>query len=301
MSYHMPVLLQESVDLLAVKPGGIYVDVTHGGGGHSAEILSRLDKNGQLIAFDRDKDAAKEVANDDRLRFFASDFKFIETVLSNAGIGPVDGIIADLGISSHQIDTPERGFSFRFDAPLDMRMDVSEPLTAASILNDLDEKELTVIFSRYGEVPNSRKLARVVVEGRQKAPIVTTRQFEILIESCITAQRRSKYLAQVYQALRIVVNREMEALEALLLASLKILSPGGRIVVIAYHSLEDRMVKNFFRSGNLAGKEEKDFYGRPLTPWTKITRSAIQASEEEIEQNPRARSARLRAVEKTNI
>ncbi|MDX2250217.1 MAG: 16S rRNA (cytosine(1402)-N(4))-methyltransferase RsmH [Bacteroidia bacterium] len=301
MSYHTPVLLKESVDLLAIKPGGVYVDVTHGGGGHTGEILKRLGENGQLIAFDKDKDAAGEVAKDQRLRFFAADFKFIETVLSNAGIGSVDGILADLGISSHQIDTPERGFSYRFEAPLDMRMDTTQPLTAADILNETDEPELVSIFSRYGEVPNSRKLARTIVGGRKRAPLSTTRQFETLIESCIPAQRKSKYLAQVYQSLRIVVNHEMEALENLLLASLKILRPGGRIVVIAYHSLEDRMVKNFFRAGNLSGKEEKDFYGRSLTPWKKITRSAIQASEAEITANPRARSARLRAVEKEMV
>ncbi|MEZ4827641.1 MAG: 16S rRNA (cytosine(1402)-N(4))-methyltransferase RsmH [Bacteroidia bacterium] len=298
MSYHVPVLLQESIDLLSIKPGGTYVDVTHGGGGHSAEILKRLDKNGQLIAFDRDKDAAKEVVTDQRLKFFASDFKFIEEVLSNAGIGPVDGILADLGISSHQIDTAERGFSFRFDAPLDMRMDISQQTTAASLLNESEEGALAEIFFRYGEVPNSRKLARIICDARKKAPLVTTQQFEIAIESCIPAPRRSKYLAQVYQALRIVVNGEMEALESLLLASVGLLKPGGRMVVIAYHSLEDRMVKNFFRSGNLNGVEEKDFYGRLISPWNKITRSAIQASEAEINQNSRARSARLRAVEK---
>lgn len=301
MSYHIPVLLKESVDLLAIDPEGTYVDVTYGGGGHSAEILSKLGERGRLIAFDRDGDAGQQVKKDERLHFFASDFKFIETVMSQAGIGPVDGILADLGVSSHQFDTPERGFSFRFEGPLDMRMDHRESLTAEVILNDYEEKELAEIFHVYGEVPNARKLARVIAEGRKAARITTTFQLETIIESCIPKHQRSKYQAQVYQALRIVVNQELEALESLLMASLKLLKPGGRLVIISYHSLEDRMVKNFFRAGNLVGKEEKDFFGRSLSPWNKITRKAIQASAEEIEVNSRARSARLRAVEKKEI
>lgn len=298
MSYHKAVLLKESVDLMQIQNGGVYVDATFGGGGHSREILSRLEK-GRLIAFDKDPDARQNLPANDKLTFVGKDFKFIENVLAELSKEGVDGILADLGISSHQIDTPDRGFSFRFDAELDMRMNPTAGKTAADLLNELEEKDLADLFYIYGEVPNARKLARIINERRASEEIKRSTQFESMIQSCIPKDRRAKYLAQVYQALRIVVNDELAALQNLLLASLKILKPGGRIVIIAYHSLEDRMVKRFFRSGNLSGKLEKDFYGNPLTPFKLITRRAIQPNENEIKENSRARSARLRAAELT--
>jgi len=255
-------------------------------------------QGGRLIAFDKDPDARHNVPPDERFTLISEDFKFIESELEKAGVEKVDGILADLGISSHQIDTPQRGFSFRFDAPLDMRMNPGQGPTAAELLNEWDEQELARVFAQYGEVPNSRKLARTIVQARAGQRLSGSAQLESVIQDCIPKNRRSKYLAQVYQALRIVVNAELEALEQLLLASLRLLRPGGRMVVIAYHSLEDRMVKRFFRAGNLSGKVEKDFYGHDLTPWRLITRRAIQASQEEIARNPRARSARLRAAER---
>jgi len=296
--YHVPVMLNETLELLSIDPNGIYVDVTYGGGGHSREILARLGAEGKLIAFDQDADAKRNLVEDERLEFVASNFAFIESALEAQQIVGVDGIIADLGISSHQIDTAERGFSYRFDAPLDMRMNTSEGITAAEILNTYEETELYRIFKVYGELPNAKKVQHLVVERRASEEIRTTGQLETILQSAIPHKRRAKFLAQVYQALRIEVNQEMEALEKLLLASLNILKPGGRFVVMSYHSLEDRMVKNFFRSGNLVGKVEKDFYGNDLSPWKRITRKAIQASQLEIDENNRARSARLRAVER---
>ena len=297
--YHAPVLLGESLDLLAVDPNGIYVDVTYGGGGHSGKLLERLE-SGKLIAFDQDPDARQNLIADDRLVFVARNFAFIEIALEELGIGEVDGILADLGVSSHQFDTAERGFSYRFDAPLDMRMNQAEGLTAAEVLNTYEESELIRVLKQYGEVQNARKVVKLISQYRKNAEVQTTGQLEGILRSCIPPKRRAKYLAQVYQALRIEVNKELEALEKLLLASLNVLKPGGRIAVIAYHSLEDRMVKRFFRAGNLAGKLEKDFYGNPLTPWKLITRRAVVADEAEIERNPRARSARLRVAEKVN-
>ncbi|MEO0897661.1 MAG: 16S rRNA (cytosine(1402)-N(4))-methyltransferase RsmH [Bacteroidota bacterium] len=296
-SYHIPVLLKDTVDGLNIKPGGVYVDVTFGGGGHSREILRRLE-GGTLIVFDRDEDAKANVPDDDRVIFIGKDFKFIDTSLMWRKITAVDGILADLGISSHQIDTPERGFSYRFDAPLDMRMDRTQGRTAAEVLNEEEEDTLVMIFSRYGEITNSRKLARAIAVRRAVSPIGYTQDFEGVIQSCIPPKRRAKYLSQVYQALRIEVNNELKSLETLLTASLKLLNKEGRLSIISYHSLEDRMVKRFFRAGNFSGKEEKDFYGNSLSPWKVITRKAIQASPEEIELNSRARSARLRVAEK---
>ena len=271
-----------------------------GGGGHSRAILSKLG-NGRLIAFDQDPDARENLTTDERITFVAENFKFIDIALTAREIGPVDGILADLGISSHQIDTPERGFSYRFDAPLDMRMNPKDKLTAADILNTYELDDLVRVFKWYGEVANARKLAGLIEKERQIQAIRFTTQFERLIRTCIPVKRKSKYLSQVYQALRIEVNGELDALESLLRASVKLLKPGGRLAIIAYHSLEDRMVKRFFfGQENFSGKVEKDMFGNPLTPWKLITRKAIQASEEEIEQNPRARSARLRVVEKQN-
>ncbi|MCB0835333.1 MAG: 16S rRNA (cytosine(1402)-N(4))-methyltransferase RsmH [Bacteroidetes bacterium] len=300
-NYHTPVLLKESIDFLAIKPDGVYVDVTFGGGGHSREILKRLGPKGKLIGFDRDEDAGKNLIDDERLIFVAEDFQFIEHALQERGLAPVDGILADLGVSSYQLDTPERGFSYRFDGPLDMRMNRREGPTAADLLNEESEEELVRIFRTYGEIPNNRKLVRTILTAREITPILQTKQFEQNIQSCLPRNRQAKYLAQVYQALRIEVNGEMDSLASLLESSLNLLKPGGHFVVIAYHSLEDRMVKHFFRSGNLAGKEVKDHFGRLLTPWEKITRRPVQATEEEVNRNPRARSARLRAAKRIEI
>lgn len=297
-SYHLPVLLNESVDLLAIKPGGTYVDVTFGGGGHTKEILRRLE-GGRLIAFDRDPAAENNLMNDSRIEFVPRDFRFFDDVWQERQIGPVDGILADLGVSSHQFDTPERGFSFRFPAELDMRMNTREGITAKDILADWDEDELARLFRQYGEITNSKKVARLIVDRRKQAPVATTDELSLIVESCVPAKRKSKYLAQLFQALRIEVNGEMDSLESLLHASLKWLKVDGRLVVISYHSLEDRMVKRFMKTGNLAGIEVKDdVYGHSLTPWKQVTRRAIQASDIETQQNSRARSARLRAVQK---
>lgn len=297
-SYHLPVLLHESVDLLAIKPGGTYVDVTFGGGGHTSEILRRLE-GGRLIAFDRDPAAENNLMNDPRIEFVPRDFRFFDDVWQERQFGPVDGILADLGVSSHQFDTPERGFSFRFEAELDMRMNTREGITAKDILADWGEEELSRLFRQYGEITNSKKVARLIVDRRKHAPIVTTDELSLIVESCVPAKRKSKYLAQLFQALRIEVNGEMASLEALLHASLKWLRVDGRLVVISYHSLEDRMVKRFMKTGNLAGIEVKDnVYGHSLSPWEQVTRRALQASETETTQNPRSRSARLRAVQK---
>lgn len=297
--YHIPVLLKESVDGLAIQPDGIYVDVTFGGGGHSKEILNRLGASGKLYAFDRDADARANDTGDSRLCIIPSDFKFIERELTARNVPQVNGILADLGVSSHQFDTPQRGFSFRFDAPLDMRMDTAAPLTAAEILQTYTAADLQTMFSRYGEVPNAKTLANVIVNQRLIEPITSTFQFEKIIEKpCIPHKERNKYLAQVYQALRIEVNGELDALQALLLASLRLLQPNGRISVISYHSLEDRWVKHFLKAGNFEGEVEKDFFGNVQTPWKSITRKAIQPDLTEINLNPRARSAKLRIAEK---
>lgn len=297
-SYHLPVLLNESVDLLAIKPGGTYVDVTFGGGGHTREILRRLE-GGRLIAFDRDPAAESNLMDDPRIEFVPRDFRFFDEVWQERQYGPVDGILADLGVSSHQFDTPERGFSFRFPAELDMRMNTREGITAKDILAEWDEQELARLFRQYGEVTNSKKVARLIVDRRKQAPIQTTDEFSLVVDSCVPPKRKSKYLAQLFQALRIEVNGEMESLESLLHASLAWLKQEGRLVVISYHSLEDRMVKRFMKTGNLAGIDVKDeVYGHSLSPWTQVTRRAIQAPQEEISQNSRARSARLRAVQK---
>ncbi|MEO1417050.1 MAG: 16S rRNA (cytosine(1402)-N(4))-methyltransferase RsmH [Bacteroidota bacterium] len=296
-SYHIPVLLHETVDGLAVHEGGTYVDVTFGGGGHTREILSRLNE-GRVVAFDRDVDAKANLLDDTKLIFIGQDFQFIESALLLKRITQVDGILADLGISSHQIDTPERGFSYRFDAELDMRMDVRQERTAADILNEAEEEELLRIFWNYGELKNARKVVRNIISRRIGAKISTTSQLENILQDCIPPRHRIKFLSQVYQALRIEVNQELKALETLLEVSLKLLRPGGRLSIISYHSLEDRMVKRFMRSGNFQGKEEKDLYGNSLSPWKLIARKAIQPNEEEIARNPRARSARLRIAEK---
>jgi len=296
-SYHMPVLLQPSIELLAVEPTGMYVDATFGGGGHSGELLSRL-STGRIIAFDQDPDAKVNAIDDPRFMLIPKNFRDIEQALASLNISSVDGILADLGVSSHQFDTPERGFSYRYPGHIDMRMNPDSPLSAVNLLNEASEEKLIDIFQNWGEIFNAKKLARVISTQRQLAPITQTQELAQAISSCIPPKRRAKYLAQVYQALRIEVNREMEALSDLLSASVNLLKASGRIAIISYHSLEDRMVKHFFRSGNFHDVLTKDMYGNPITPWKLLTRKAIKPSQAEIERNPRARSARLRAAEK---
>ncbi|MDR1681038.1 MAG: 16S rRNA (cytosine(1402)-N(4))-methyltransferase RsmH [Prevotellaceae bacterium] len=294
-AYHIPVLLHESVDALCVKAGGTYVDATYGGGSHTREILNRLPK-GRLLAFDRDADATVNRIDDWRLTFIENNFRYIRSLLRYEGVEQVDGILADLGVSSHQFDTPERGFSFRFEAALDMRMNRQSDLTAAHIVNTYSEARLQTIFKRYGEVVNAPKVARCVAERRQKQPIETVGALVDALRPCVLRQAEHKYLAKVFQALRMEVNEELPALEQLLIQSLKLLKPGGRLAVITYHSLEDRIVKNFMRTGNVEGIVTKDFFGQEQTPFTVITKKAIVPKEEEIRKNTRARSAKLRVA-----
>lgn len=297
--YHTPVLLNESISALISDRSGVYVDATFGGGGHSAGILSELDGNGRLVAFDRDEDAMKNVIDDSRFTLIRNNFRFIHNFLLYEGFKDgVDGILADLGVSSHQFDTPERGFSFRYDAPLDMRMNREGGCTAADIVNGYDEESLERIFRLYGEAENSRKVARLVCEARKVSPIRTTAELDGAIESVTPKVAAHKYLAKIYQALRIEVNQEMRALEKFLEGAAGSLKPGGRLVVITYHSLEDRMVKNFIRSGNVDGVMDKDLYGRVSAPLKAVNKKPILPCESEIASNTRARSAKLRIAEK---
>jgi 16S rRNA (cytosine1402-N4)-methyltransferase len=297
-TYHIPVMLREAVDGLAVKPDGVYVDCTFGGGGHSAEILSRLGPGGRLFAFDQDEDARRNLPDDPRLRFVPENFRHVDRFLRLYKSGPVDGILADLGVSSHQFDEPERGFSLRFDAPLDMRMDKRQALTAATLLASLDEKALHKLLERYGEVTNAKTLARTLTEYQQSVPLKTIRQLKEAAQPVVKGNP-NKYFAQVFQALRIAVNDELGALEALLEQVPSLLKPGGRIAVITFHSLEDRIVKNFFRYGSFDEPSPDDIYGtRRESPLKVITRKPILPSPEETGKNPRARSAKLRVAEK---
>ena len=296
--YHNPVLLKESVDALVTDPGGFYADATFGGGGHSREILSRLSPDGRLMGFDRDEDAIANAPDDDRLTMVHNNFRFIHNyTLLNSKEG-LDGILADLGVSSHQFDTAERGFSFRFSAPLDMRMNVQGNKTAADIVNSYTQEELEKVLKLYGEVENARNVARLIVAARANAPILTTDDLDKSIAAALPTFAQHKYLAKVYQALRIEVNEEMRSLEKFLQGSAASLKTGGRLVVITYHSLEDRMVKNFIRTGNVEGVEHKDVYGRSNTPLKALDRKPILPSEEEIGSNTRARSAKLRTAVK---
>ncbi len=297
VEYHIPVLLEESIDALQIKPDGIYVDATFGGGGHSREILKRL-KKGRLLAFDRDDDAAENNLKHPQFTLIQNNFRFMRACLRNEGIEEVDGILADLGVSSHQFDTGERGFSFRFEAPLDMRMNQQASLTAAKVLNTYTEEKLLHIFRLYGEVENAGKVVKQIMQGREEKAIETIGEFVEILKPCTPKFAEHKYLAKVFQGLRIEVNGEMSALQQMLEQSAKILKKGGRLVVITYHSLEDRMVKNFMRSGNADGKVEKDFFGNELSPFTVITKKAIAPNEEEVANNTRARSAKLRVAEK---
>jgi 16S rRNA (cytosine1402-N4)-methyltransferase len=294
--YHTPVLLRESVDRLINDTNGIYVDVTFGGGGHTREVLSRLDVNGKLVAFDQDQDAVANLPDDSRFHFVPANFKFLKNHLRFMGIEKVDGVLADLGVSSHQFDVPERGFSIRSEAPLDMRMDRAAGLTAKKVINSYPEETLSRIFWEYGELRESRKIAAKIVSVRAEKPIETTGQ---LIEQILPLShdpKQNRFLAKLFQALRIEVNAEMKALEAMLAQTAEVIKPGGRLVVISYHSLEDRMVKNTMRSGNTEGKLEKDFYGNPLRPFTPMPGMPVAPDEQEIENNSRARSAKLRVA-----
>lgn len=297
MEYHNPVLRQLSVDYLVTDPNGTYVDVTYGGGGHSRAILDRLD-NGRLIAFDQDSDAQSQLIEDERFTFVPSNFKNLSRFLKYHRAYPVDGILADLGVSSHQFDTTERGFSYREDGVLDMRMNTQTGESAQDIVNKYDESSLSDVFYRYGELSEGRSLARNIIRAREKAPIETTRQLVEAVRPSLLRGKELKTLSKIFQAIRIEVNQEMAVLESFLEQTVDALQVGGRLVVISYHSLEDRMVKNFMRAGNLRGEIEKDFYGNPLTPFKLITRKAVVPDIEEINQNPRARSAKLRVAEK---
>jgi 16S rRNA (cytosine1402-N4)-methyltransferase len=298
MSYHNPVLLNPSVDGLVWNPSGTYVDVTFGGGGHSRAILDKLNADGRLIAFDQDADSRANVIDDPRFQFVPSNFKNLTRFLQYYNMYPVDGILADLGVSSHQIDTPDRGFSYSKDGTLDMRMNAQTGSSAREVVNNYDEAQLSRVFYTYGELSEGRRLARQIVKMRAEQPVETTLQLAEALKPCLPKGKENKYLSKIFQALRIEVNKEMEVLESFLLQTTAALNPGGRLVVIAYHSLEDRMVKNFMRAGNLTGEVEKDFFGNPLTPFKLISRKAITPDQEETLTNPRARSAKLRIAEK---
>lgn len=301
-TYHIPVMLRESVDILEVNPCGVYVDATLGGGGHSRAILSRLGPEGRLICLDRDRDAISNAPRDERVTAIKTNFRFIHNYVRLLGHDyGVDGILADLGVSSHQFDTPERGFSFRFDAPLDMRMNASAGESAADLLNTCDQDRLADILHIYGEVENSRKVAALICSARQKGQLRTTTDLNTAVQNILPPVAPHKTLARIYQALRIEVNGEMRSLEHLLKGIARSLKPGGIAAIITYHSLEDRMVKNFFRCGNPSGRQETDIYGRRYAPFSVITRKPVLPSEAEISLNTRARSAKLRAARKVGL
>ncbi len=299
-SYHQPVMLKECIEGLNIQPDGIYVDVTFGGGGHSKAILEKLGKGGKLIAFDQDPDAKKNVLADDRFVFVDQNFQFLKNQLRLLGIRKVDGILADLGVSSHQFDDAQRGFSIRFEAELDMRMDQSRDKDAKYILNNYEESELHKIFGMYGELQNAKSLASLIVKARLIRNIQTVQQLKDLIKPLVKRGKENQYYAQVFQALRIEVNEELEVLKSFLEQSAEVLNPGGRLVIMSYHSLEDRLVKNYIAKGKFHGEVEKDLYGNYFTPLVAVARKAITASEQEIKENNRARSAKLRIAEKTN-
>ena len=298
MKYHEPVLLREAIDAMNIKPDGIYVDATFGGGGHAKSILEKL-KTGKLYAFDQDEDAEKNSPADKNFVLIKSNFRFVKRFMRYHNALPVDGIIADLGISSHQIDTPARGFSLRHDAPLDMRMNSGQKLTAAEIINSYDEENLVRIFSKYGEVENAKRVSAQIVSSRKTKAIETTKQLIEAIDKYVDKRFPSKYLAKIFQALRIEVNDEINALKDFLLQSAEVIGAGGRLVVISYHSLEDRLVKNFLRTGKPVGEVEKNIYGQIMNlPFNVLTKKPIVPSEKEMLQNPRAKSARMRTGEK---
>ena len=296
--YHTPVLLEESVGLLGIDPAGTYVDLTFGGGGHSRRILEALGAEGRLYGFDQDRDTRANCPDDPRFHYVESNFRFLRGALRLRGVTAVDGILADLGVSSHHFDDLERGFSFRGEAPLDMRMNQRGGLTAADVVNTYSADELTRVLGDWGELETPWKVAGCLVRAREAAPVTTTAALVAAVKPCTPAKDPSKFLTKLFQALRIEVNGEMEALKMALEQSLRVLKPGGRLVVISYHSLEDRLVKNFLRSGNFSGEVEKDFYGRSLAPFEALTRKAVTPSADELARNPRSRSAKLRAAVK---
>ncbi|TKB98661.1 16S rRNA (cytosine(1402)-N(4))-methyltransferase RsmH [Pedobacter cryophilus] len=297
-NYHIPVMLKECIDALDIQPSGVYVDVTFGGGGHSKEIMKHLGDDGVLVAFDQDVDAQKNVIADERFVFIDQNFRYLKNNLRMHDLLPVNGILADLGVSSHQFDVPERGFSTRFDADLDMRMDQAGSLTAKKVVNEYSEDQLHKIFGIYGEIQNAKSLAKAVVTSRLAKPIETIADLKSAIAKLIPKGKENKYLAQVFQALRIEVNQEMEALKEFLEQTVDVLASGGRLVVMSYHSLEDRLVKNFMAKGKFSGTVEKDFFGNEIKPFDLVVKKSITASEDEIKINNRARSARLRIAVK---
>ena len=299
MVYHIPVLLKESVDGLDINPDGVYVDVTFGGGGHSREILSRLGDNGHLFSFDQDADAENNIVDDPRFTFVHSNFRWLSNWMRYYDIDHIDGLLADLGVSSHHFDDAERGFSYRYDAPLDMRMNREGGKTAADIVNDDTEEHLADIFYLYGELRRSRQIAAAIVKARQRKPILTTQDFLQVVDPLFRREKEKKDMARLFQALRIEVNHEMQALSEMLTSATRLLAKGGRLSVITYHSLEDRMVKNIMKSGNVNGKVEEDpVYGRKASPYDLVNNKVIVPSDEEVERNPRSRSAKLRIAEK---
>jgi 16S rRNA (cytosine1402-N4)-methyltransferase len=297
-AYHVPVLLKTSIEGLNIKPDGVYVDVTFGGGGHSKEILRHLGKDGHLYGFDQDADAEKNIVNDNRFTFVRSNFRFLLNFMKYYGVEKIDGLLADLGVSSHHFDDETRGFSFRFNSDLDMRMNTRGGITAVDVINKYDEERLANIFYQYGELKNGKKLASTIIKERAKGKIKTTDEFLNIIEPLFHREREKKELAKVFQALRIEVNHEMDALKEMLSASTQLLRPHGRLVVITYHSLEDRIVKNIMKTGNCEGKQNKDFFGQVQSPYKLINNKVIVPNDDEIKSNPRSRSGKLRIAER---
>ena len=295
-TYHIPVLLESAVNELDIQPSGTYCDLTFGGGGHSRHILSKLGAEGRLYSFDQDRDTLLNAPDDERFNYVESNFRFLRSALRLRGVGEVDGILADLGVSSHHFDEVGRGFSFRGEGPLDMRMNQRGGRTAADVVNTYDADSLARVLKEYGELDTTWKIASCIERAREKEPITTTAQLVEAVRPCTPKRDESKFLTKLFQALRIEVNGEMEALKMALEQSLKVLRPGGRLVVISYHSLEDRLVKNFMRSGNFEGKIEQDFFGRQQTPFDVVSRKAIVPTAEEVERNPRSRSAKMRVA-----
>ena len=298
MEYHNPVLLNECIEGLNINPKGIYVDVTFGGGGHSKLILKNLD-GGKLYAFDQDENAHKNALEGDSFKLINANFRYLKNFLRMEGIRKIDGLLADLGVSSHQFDVAERGFSIRLDGELDMRMNTNSPLSAKSVVNEYGQENLANVLFKYGELRNSRAIAREIINAREVKEIVTTNQLIAIVEKMVPEKKRNQFLARIFQAIRIEVNDEMKALEEMLLSAVDMLNEGGRLVVLSYHSLEDRMVKNLIKKGNLEGKLQKDFFGNPIKDLKEITRKVIVASEDQVVENTRARSAKLRIAEKS--
>ena len=298
MEYHNPVLLNECIEGLNIKPKGIYVDVTFGGGGHSKLILKHID-GGKLYAFDQDENALKNTLEGDSFKLINANFRHLKNFLRMEGVRKIDGLLADLGVSSHQFDVAERGFSIRFDGKLDMRMNTNSPLSARSVVNEYGQQDLANVLYKYGELRNSRAIAREIVNARETEAIITTNQLIDVVAHMVPEKKRNQFLARIFQAIRIEVNDEMKALEEMLLDAVDLLNEGGRLVVLSYHSLEDRMVKNLMKKGNIEGELEKDFFGNPIKNLKEITRKVIVATEEQIAENTRARSAKLRIAEKS--